>query len=1138
MRYASFSTSVFLILVYFSGCITSQANWWLNCVGTNPGPSNVFFYLYTRDNPNQEQRLTLGNTESIKNSNFDPSYPVVFYIHGFKDWSDGTSSQAIKDEYVKNSNFYNFILVDWCKVVKPSSPTDIPMGFTCNANGIICPGGGGDPYRSASCDALAVGEYVARMVKFLVDNGFADLTRIHLIGHSLGAHLSGVAGYHVKALTGQKVARVTGLDPALPLFGDANLPLAQRLDPTDADFVDVIHTAGADGTSEICASLGFLEPLAGCLQSLKSSPNNISKSDVELDIVVIPSGHTDVLQTAINFIDPVREFPRASITFLDQRNMVNLVSAARPFSIHHRCPGVTGGEYPQTTCNTREFYETTPAQRNTFGHEVFTKGHLTPLRPFQFAKAAMDSTSYCTNIAPQDPRTNHPAWCNVEKRVFDHAAREDTGHPGYVITGTCGNPSTEEITNRGAFIPACWWKVYCYKKDGKVTAVGFKTSNNMIKVGDNAATEVRKREAATPLSQWAIGEDDVIHKSWAHLSVEDIQTRLLQGHYPSSNLPTPGECQDAILTPAEAQYWKDQFGLSSTSRSGRESNDECYFCSPGDDCYVENTLEPCASGKDIVFAVVRKIFNSAVFDPDYQYLYRLANVLNRFGLEGTSCRPGGIWQIQESWFQETKSGITPALKDAIYTKFEIDWSTTVWEDLQKPMYSGLAARILMQLRRRDMQPTIRLQGETLFATTYSPRLASEFIGKTDQYYKEDKIRGRYDMILVLDGSGSIGPADFERARTAVAELLGPFAETQVRVGLITFSTAVTTNFQLDNRYTENEMRNAIRSIPYPGGGTNTHLGINEAINMFDRHVLDPKVPSVSIVLTDGQSSSPASTVTASAAAKARGIYTFAVGIGSGIRQAELEIIAGDNPRHVFSLGSFDALQEIPLWLNIETQTIAIVRPDNDNFSDAVKSEERRYFKYPLPTEGLTVEVFNSLGETATYFAYEFDAPSSAINNGKIENGCGFVGERGTTFNTQPVFETALENEVIFSRDLYLGPLSRSLSTLDRDYLRQSMDGNRFQLLAKARFSSYVTEKRQLVMNADYEEENARLYTGTNNSLIEVRPVRTWTAPYPVSYKYNLELYFTEEPQPGILPVKVYVHDGVQQAQIDITIEVV
>ncbi|CAG9789878.1 unnamed protein product [Diatraea saccharalis] len=37
-----------------------------------------------------------------------------------------------------------------------------------------------------------------------------------------------------------RVSRITGLDPAFPLFD--KLPLIQRLDPTDADFVDVIHT--------------------------------------------------------------------------------------------------------------------------------------------------------------------------------------------------------------------------------------------------------------------------------------------------------------------------------------------------------------------------------------------------------------------------------------------------------------------------------------------------------------------------------------------------------------------------------------------------------------------------------------------------------------------------------------------------------------------------------------------------------------------------------------------------------------------------------------------------------------------------------------------------------------------------------
>lgn len=37
-----------------------------------------------------------------------------------------------------------------------------------------------------------------------------------------------------------RVARITGLDPALPLF--EGLPIDQRLDASDAEFVDVIHT--------------------------------------------------------------------------------------------------------------------------------------------------------------------------------------------------------------------------------------------------------------------------------------------------------------------------------------------------------------------------------------------------------------------------------------------------------------------------------------------------------------------------------------------------------------------------------------------------------------------------------------------------------------------------------------------------------------------------------------------------------------------------------------------------------------------------------------------------------------------------------------------------------------------------------
>lgn len=70
-----------------------------------------------------------------------------------------------------------------------------------------------------------------------------------LQGHSLGAHVAGNAGSAI--ITG-KLSRVTGLDPAMPGF-HMLASEKTRLDPTDAVFVDVIHSCGG--------VLGFLQPL-------------------------------------------------------------------------------------------------------------------------------------------------------------------------------------------------------------------------------------------------------------------------------------------------------------------------------------------------------------------------------------------------------------------------------------------------------------------------------------------------------------------------------------------------------------------------------------------------------------------------------------------------------------------------------------------------------------------------------------------------------------------------------------------------------------------------------------------------------------------------------------------------------------
>ena len=68
----------------------------------------------------------------------------------------------------------------------------------------------------------------------------AEVDDFHIIGHSLGAHIAGYAGEKLIAVNRGKLGRISAIDPAQPLFQD--MPTFVRLDPGDAEFVDVIHT--------------------------------------------------------------------------------------------------------------------------------------------------------------------------------------------------------------------------------------------------------------------------------------------------------------------------------------------------------------------------------------------------------------------------------------------------------------------------------------------------------------------------------------------------------------------------------------------------------------------------------------------------------------------------------------------------------------------------------------------------------------------------------------------------------------------------------------------------------------------------------------------------------------------------------
>ena len=96
--------------------------------------------------------------------------------------------------------------------------------------------------------------YVSQALFQIMDNLHTEFGRplyTHCIGHSLGAHICGLTGKLLKSSSKTpNFNRISGMDPAGPYFFNNipgyphNVTSASRLDATDADFVDVIHTDG------------------------------------------------------------------------------------------------------------------------------------------------------------------------------------------------------------------------------------------------------------------------------------------------------------------------------------------------------------------------------------------------------------------------------------------------------------------------------------------------------------------------------------------------------------------------------------------------------------------------------------------------------------------------------------------------------------------------------------------------------------------------------------------------------------------------------------------------------------------------------------------------------------------------------
>ncbi|KAF5909696.1 collagen alpha-1(XII) chain-like isoform X4, partial [Clarias magur] len=200
-----------------------------------------------------------------------------------------------------------------------------------------------------------------------------------------------------------------------------------------------------------------------------------------------------------------------------------------------------------------------------------------------------------------------------------------------------------------------------------------------------------------------------------------------------------------------------------------------------------------------------------------------------------------------------------------------------------------------------------------------------------------------DIVLLVDGSYSIGLANFAKVRSFLEVLVNSFdiGPNKVQISLVQYSRDPHTEFALSKHHDLSAVVKAVRTFPYRGGSTNTGKAmtyVREKIFVSSRGARE-SVPRVMVLITDGKSSDsfkdPATNL------RNVDVEIFAVGVKDAVR-SELEAIANvPAENHVFEVEDFDAFERISkeltqsICLRIEQELLNIKKKTADVAADYI-----------------------------------------------------------------------------------------------------------------------------------------------------------------------------------------------------------
>uniref|UniRef100_A0A8C8SE85 Integrin subunit alpha E n=1 Tax=Pelusios castaneus TaxID=367368 RepID=A0A8C8SE85_9SAUR len=174
-----------------------------------------------------------------------------------------------------------------------------------------------------------------------------------------------------------------------------------------------------------------------------------------------------------------------------------------------------------------------------------------------------------------------------------------------------------------------------------------------------------------------------------------------------------------------------------------------------------------------------------------------------------------------------------------------------------------------------------------------------------------------EIAIVLDGSGSIEPEDFERAKTFIYNMMNTFYEKcfECDFALVQYGSDIRTEFDLRDSWNTNDTLQKVRSITQLCNVTKTASAIQHVLDsIFNESQGSQKnAAKIIVVLTDGEIFlDPMNLTTVINSPKMAGIDRYAIGVGGAFNKKkalnELRLIASDpDETHLFRVTNYSAL---------------------------------------------------------------------------------------------------------------------------------------------------------------------------------------------------------------------------------------